>query len=192
MPVGKNDRPLIEFASAADWRKWLDANHASSDGAWIVLAKKHGGADAPSYEQAVEEALCFGWIDTTARRLDETRYLGLFTPRKPGGTWSRTNKERVERLVAKGRMRPPGLAAVDAAKASGAWTYLDEIDALVMPDDLTAALEADATAGAGWAALPAYARKMALEWVRSARRPETRARRIAAVADAAREGRSAV
>src|SRR5574340_280721 len=99
MPVGKNDRPLFEFASTAEWRDWLAANHATSDGAWIALAKKHRGAAAPSYEEAVEEALCWGWIDTTARRLDAERYLGLFTARKPDGTWSTSNKQRVERLI---------------------------------------------------------------------------------------------
>ncbi len=192
MGVPKNDRPLLELASPAQWREWLAANHAHSDGAWIALAKKHSGAAAPTYEEAVEEALCWGWIDTTARRLDAERYLGLFTPRKPGGTWSRSNKERVERLIAEGRMQPPGLAVIEAARASGAWTYLDEIDALVMPEDLTGALDGDPAARAGWARLPESARKMALHWVRTAKRPETRAKRIAAIAEAARHGRSAV
>lgn len=192
MAVSKNDRPLLELTSAAEWGAWLSANHADSDGAWVVLAKKHSDAAAPTYEEAVEEALCWGWIDTTARRLDADRYLGLFTPRKAGGTWSRSNKDRVERLIAEDRMQPPGFAAIEAAKASGAWTYLDEIDALVMPEDLSAALAGDRAAEAGWARLPESTRKMGLHWVRTAKRPETRAKRIATVVEAARQGRSAV
>ncbi|MRS11896.1 MAG: hypothetical protein EG823_02340 [Actinobacteria bacterium] len=192
MPVSKNDRPLLQLSTAAEWRRWLAANHAASDGAWIVLAKKHLGAAAPSYEEAVEEALCFGWIDTTARRLDETRYLGLFTPRKPNGTWSRSNKKRIERLVAEDRMQPAGQAVIDAAKASGAWALLDEIEAMVMPEELVEALEADPEAATGWRALPDSTKKTALYWVRTAKRAETRAKRVAAIVDGAREGRSAI
>lgn len=189
MSTPKDSRPLLELGSAAEWRLWLAANHATSDGAWLALAKKHSGAAAPSYEEAVEEALCWGWIDTTARRLDEMRYLGLFTPRKPGGTWARSNKERVERLIVEGRMQPAGLAVIDAAKASGAWTLLDQIEAHVIPDDLSTALAADPRAAAGFAALPGSAKEMALYWIATAKRAETRARRIQATVTAAAEGR---
>lgn len=190
MPTGKNDRPLLELASAAEWHEWLTANNTSSDGAWLALAKKHTGAAAPSYEQAVEEALCWGWIDTTARRLDAERYLGLFTPRKANGTWARSNKERVARLIAEGRMQPAGQAVIDAAKASGAWTLLDEIEAHVIPDDLAAALAADDRAAAGFDALPGSAKEIALYWIATAKRPETRARRITETVAAAAEGRA--
>lgn len=192
MGTPKADRPLLELASAAEWRDWLAANHATSDGAWLALAKKRSGAAAPSYEEAVEEALCWGWIDTTARRLDEARYLGLFTPRRADGTWARSNKARVERLIAEGRMQPSGQAVIDAAKASGAWTLLEEVEALTMPDDLTAALVADERAEAGFAALPDSTKAMALYWIATAKRPETRTRRIAATVAAAAEGRSPV
>ncbi|MDO8846826.1 MAG: YdeI/OmpD-associated family protein [Coriobacteriia bacterium] len=190
MSTPKADRPLLELSSAAKWHAWLAANHATSDGAWLALAKKHAGAAAPGYEEAVEEALCWGWIDTTARRLDAERYLQLFTPRKPDGTWARSNKERVERLIAEGRMQPAGAAVIDAAKASGAWTLLDEIEALVMPEDLATALAADGRAAAGFAALPDSAKQIALYWIASAKRAETRARRITATVVAAAEGRS--
>lgn len=189
MGTPKAERPLLEPGSAAEWHDWLAANHASSDGAWIALAKKHSGAAAPTYEEAVEEALCWGWIDTTARRLDESRYLGLFTPRKADGTWARSNKARVERLIAEGRMQPAGQAVIDAARASGAWELLEEIEALVIPDDLTRALDADAASRSGWTALPASAKQMALYWIATAKRAETRARRIEATVAAAAEGR---
>lgn len=188
MGTPKAERPLLEPGSAAEWHDWLAANHASSDGAWVTLAKKHSGAAAPGYEEAVEEALCWGWIDTTARRFDEMRYLGLFTPRRPDGTWARSNKERVERLIAEGRMQPAGQAVIDAARASGAWTLLEEIEAHVVPDDLARALDVDPAAAAGWAALPASAKEMALYWIATARRAETRARRIDATVAAAAEG----
>lgn len=190
MPTGKNDRPLLELVSATEWHHWLATNHASSDGAWLALAKKHRGAAAPSYDEAVEEALCWGWIDTTARRLDATRYLGLFTPRKADGTWARSNKERVARLIAEGRMQPAGQAVIDAAMASGAWTLLDEIEAHAVPDDLAAALAANDRAAVGFHALPGSAKEMALYWIATAKRPETRARRIAETVTAAAEGRA--
>lgn len=189
MSTPKADRPLLELGSVAEWRSWLAANHTTSDGAWLALAKKHSGAAAPSYEEAVEEALCWGWIDTTARRLDAARYLGLFTPRKADGTWARSNKGRVTRLIAEGRMQPAGQAVIDAAKASGAWTLLDQIEALVIPDDLARAMDAEPAAEAGWAALPDSAKEMALYWIATAKRPETRARRIEATVSAAAEGR---
>jgi uncharacterized protein YdeI (YjbR/CyaY-like superfamily) len=190
--VPKNDRPLLELASADEWREWLAQNHAISQGAWVTLAKKGGSVPAPSYEQAVEEALCWGWIDTTARRLDADRYLGLFTPRRPGGTWARSNKERVARLIASGRMQPAGQAVIDAAKASGTWTLLDEIEALVIPGDLATAFSETPGADAGFAALADYQKQMALYWIASAKRPETRTKRIAATAEAATEGRAPV
>lgn len=189
MGTPKAERPLLELHSAVEWHHWLAANHASSDGAWLALAKKRSGAAAPSYEEAVEEALCWGWIDTTARRLDEMRYLGLFTPRKADGTWARSNKERVARLIAEGRMQPAGQAVIDAAKASGAWTLLDEIEAHVVPDDLAAALAADDRAATGFDALPGSTKEMALYWIATAKRPETRERRIKATVAAAAEGR---
>lgn len=184
-----NDRPLLELGSAAEWRAWLEANHASSSGVWLAVGKKGGSVTALTYEQAVEEALCWGWIDSTVRAYDADRFFQSFSPRKPRGTWSQSNKERVERLLAEGRMRPPGLAAIQAAKANGAWDSLVEIDALVVPDDLAEALAADAAASQGFERLGDSAKKMTLHWIASARRPETRAKRIAATVEAAAQGR---
>lgn len=183
------DLPLLEPTSAAEWRNWLAENHAASRGVWLAVGKRGGTKTTLTYEDAVQEALVWGWIDSTVRRLDDHRYQQLFTPRKPGSTWSRSNKERVERLIAEGRMQPPGQTAVDVAKANGAWTSLDDVEALVMPDELRQALAASPEAAAGFEALADSAKKMALYWIASAKRPETRAKRVAATIQAAREGR---
>lgn len=183
------DLPFVEPGDRAEWRSWLEANHGSSAGIWLGVGKKGGTATRLTYDEAVEEALCFGWIDSTVRKLDEQRFQQLFTPRKPGSHWSRSNKERVERLMAAGLMAPAGIAAVERARANGAWEQLDDVDALVMPEDLARALEADPAAAAYVDSLSPSNRKLVLYWVGNAKREETRARRIAATLEAAREGR---
>ena len=137
----------------------------------------------------MEEALCFGWIDSVVNRLDADRFKQLFTPRKRGSGWARTNKERVERLVARGLMTDAGLAAVKAAKADGSWQALDDVENLVVPGDLAAALAANPAAAAGFAAFTSSVRKMILYRVSEAKQPETRARRIEQTVTAAAEGR---
>lgn len=185
-------RPLLEPSSPRDWASWLEANHDSSAGAWLAVGKKGNTRTTLTYEAAVEEALCWGWIDSTVNRLDEDRFKQLFTPRRPRSTWSRSNKERVERLLAAGRMQPAGLAAVEVAKANGSWETLDDVEALVAPAELAAALEADPAAATGFERLNESTRKMAYYWIASAKRPETRAKRVHATVAAARDGRSPV
>lgn len=182
-------RPRLELAGAAEWRDWLAANHASSDGVWLAIGKKGGAATSLTYDQAVEEALCWGWIDSTTRSLDAERFWQSFSPRKPRSTWSASNKARVERLTAEGRMQPAGLAAIETAKANGSWHSLEPIDALAVPEDLARALASEPGAAPGFDALPVSQRKMALHWVATAKRPETRARRIADVVAASLAGR---
>jgi uncharacterized protein YdeI (YjbR/CyaY-like superfamily) len=181
--------PLLEPGNRAELRAWLESNHASSPGVRLAVGKKGNGVTALTYDEAVEEGLCFGWIDSTTRRLDEDRFAVSFTPRKPKSTWARSNKIRVARLIAEGRMTPAGLAAIEVAKANGSWTSLDDIEALVVPEDLATALAAAPVAEAGFAAMSASARRLALHWISSAKRPETRARRIAETVAAAIEGR---
>ena len=142
----------------------------------------HVGID---YEAAVEEALCFGWVDSTAGRMDDERSKLYFAPRKPRGGWAATNKARIERLIADGRMAPAGLAAIERAKANGSWSILDSVERLEIPDDLAAALEARSPAASNFAALPPSVRKAILAWVAMAIRPATRAVRIIQAADAA-------
>lgn len=183
------DLSLLEPKSRAEWRAWLSANHGSSSGVWLAVGKKGARVTSLTYEDAVLEALCFGWIDSTVNRLDDQRFKQLFTPRRPGSQWSPSNKARVERLTAEGLMTPAGLAAVEAAKANGSWTLLDDVEALVVPGDLAEALASNSAAGGFFAALPDSRRKMILYWIASAKRAETRARRIADSVEAASEGR---
>ena len=183
------DLEFVEPADRAEWRAWLAAHHATSPGIWLAVGKKGNTVTKLSYEDAVEEALCFGWIDSTVNRLDAHRFKQLFTPRKPGGTWARTNKDRVERLIAAGLMTPAGLASIAAAKADGSWTLLDEVEGLVIPEDLASALRASPAAERGFHDLPDSQKKMALYRIQTAKRPETRARRIAETVSAASSGR---
>ena len=175
----------VEVTSAEELRAWLQANHAASPGIWLVSYKKAAGERYLAYEDIVREALCWGWIDSKARSLDELRSQLMLTPRKPGSKWSRPNKIRVAELEAAGRMAAPGRAVVEAAKASGTWTALDDVENLVEPADLKAALDATPQARRNWDAFPRSTRRSTLEWLAGAKRPETRDRRVAEVVDLA-------
>ena len=166
-------------ASRAEWRQWLAAHHASAPGVWLVYCKKASGLPSLSYAEAVEEALCFGWIDSHPRKLDAERTQLLFTPRKPRSGWSKVNKERLERLEAAQLLMPAGRAAIARAKQNGAWESLDAAEAGLVPDDLAAALAADDAANRHFAAFSLSARKGILTWVLAAKQPATRARRVA-------------
>jgi uncharacterized protein YdeI (YjbR/CyaY-like superfamily) len=181
-----DDAERVEVETPAQWRAWLEANHAASPGVWVVQYRRGSGRQGLGYEDLVCEALCFGWVDGTFRRLDDERTILYVAPRRRGGTWARSNKERVERLAAAGRMAPAGLAAVAAAKADGSWSALDAVDALELPDDLAAALAGDAEARTGYEAMSASAKRQLLWSVLSAKRAETRERRVRAVVEAAR------
>jgi uncharacterized protein YdeI (YjbR/CyaY-like superfamily) len=181
----------VHAETRPEWRRWLAANHAGSPGVWLVSWKTVTGKPAVGYAESVEEALCFGWIDSLNRTIDDERTQQLFTPRRPGSRWSRSNKERIERLLADGLIEPAGLAAIEAAKASGAWTALDDVENLVVPDDLAAAFAAQPGAAEHWEAFPPSVRRAILVWILDAKRPETRARRIAETASEAAAGRRA-
>ncbi len=171
----------VYLPTRAAWRRWLAKHHDRSPGVWLVFDKKSSRADRLAYADSVEEALCFGWIDSTMRPIDGDRYKQLFTPRKPKSVWSRTNKERVERLTATGLMTPAGLARIEDAKRTGAWTALDAVEAMIIPPDLEAALAANPTASKHFHAFSPSARKGYLYWLNGAKRPETRAARLAEV-----------
>ena len=166
----------------AEWRAWLEANHTRRDGVWLVTFKKDTGLPRVEYDEAVEEALCFGWVDSKANKLDEQRSLLWFAPRKPRTGWSKPNKERVERMLAAGLMAPAGLAKIEAAKADGSWSKLDAVEALEIPPDLAEALAAYPSAAANFDAFPRSAKRGILEWLVNARKPETRAQRVAETA----------
>jgi uncharacterized protein YdeI (YjbR/CyaY-like superfamily) len=180
-----DDAPHVEADDRERWRAWLETNHASAGGAWLVTWRPKSGHVGLDYEAAVEEALCFGWVDSTGGRVDDERGKLYFAPRKPRSVWAATNKVRVERLIAAGRMAPAGLAAIERAKANGSWEVLDSAERLEVPEDLAVALASSPPAAANFGAFPPSARKMLLGWIATAQRPETRATRIAKVAAAA-------
>lgn len=180
-----DDAPQVQADDRATWHAWLDANHATAPGAWLVTWLPRSGRVGLDYEAAVEEALCYGWVDSTGGRVDDGRGKLYFAPRKQLSPWAGTNKARVERLIRDGRMAPAGLEAIERAKANGSWEVLDSVERLEVPADLAAALEATPGAAPNFAAFPPSARKMHLAWVALARRPETRVSRIAAIAEAA-------
>ncbi len=179
----------IEAPSRAEFRKWLEDNHATEEAVWLVLWKKGSGRPSVDWSDAVDEALCFGWIDSKVQSIDENRYRQYWTVRKPGSVWSRINKEKVAELTAAGLMAPAGLAAVARAKTDGSWTILDGPEAGIVPDDLATAMN---RAGVR----PTYdsftfgARKAILAWLVTAKRDTTRADRIDKTVEALGRGQS--
>lgn len=168
--------------SRAEWRSWLLENHLRVQGVWLVSFKKGTGKPRIEYDESVEEALCFDWIDSKPNKLDDERSMLWFAPRKARTGWSRPNKERIERMLQAGLMHPTGLAKVEQAKADGSWTSLDAIEALQLPPDLAQALAAYPLAEQHFLAFPRSVRRGILEWIHTARKAETRAARIAETA----------
>lgn len=168
----------IHFANRKQWRSWLGENHSAKEGVWLVFYKKHAGKTSLGYEDAVEEALCFGWIDSVTRRVDEEKYILKFSRRKAKSIWSQPNKKRVEKLIKKGFMTKAGLAKVQEAKTNGSWNALNTIDDLRVPNDLQEALSLNLKAMENFKGLAPSQKKLFLWWIESAKREETRARRI--------------
>ena len=158
------------------WRDWLEKNHATCSGVWLVYAKKHSGLPTLTYNDAVEEALCFGWIDSKINPIDDSFYMQVFTPRKAQSAWSALNRTRVKRLVAAGLMTAAGAAAIKAAKKSGMWDATKHAEDLIIPPDLATALESNVEARRHWEAYSPSRRKGVLYRLAGAKRPETRAR----------------
>lgn len=173
--------------SIAEWRLWLEAHHERKQGVWLVIYKKATGKARVDYEEAVAEALCFGWIDSKGNKLDEERSLLWFAPRKAKSGWSRPNKERIERMLAAGKMTPAGLAKIEAAKADGSWAAFDAIENLEIPADLAEALAAYPNATTNFDAFPRSVKRGILEWISTAKRVETRANRILEAAQSAEQ-----
>ena len=182
------DREQVQPADRAAWRAWLAEHHDSSPGVWVVTWKRSTGRPVLEYGDLVEEALAYGWIDSTARGLDDERTMLHFGPRKVGSGWSRPNKERIDRLLAAGLMAGPGLAVLERAYADGSWTLLDDVENLVVPPDLAAAFDRHPGAAAGWEAFPRSVKRAALERLVHAKRPATRAARIQEIARKAAAG----
>jgi len=191
MPAEYRGRPLLFPRSIGAWRAWLERHHADTDGVWLARWTRASGREPLDYGAIVEEALCFGWIDGLLNKLDDQRQAHLLTPRRPGSAWATSNKERVERLVADGRMTEAGLKVIESAKADGSWSMQDAAEALIEPPELRTALDATPAARRHWDAFPKSPRRALIWWVMSAKRPETRERRVRTIVDEAAEGRRA-
>ncbi|MDN4483988.1 YdeI/OmpD-associated family protein [Demequina lignilytica] len=178
----------IHPADADEWRAWLEQHHAEAAGVWVAMWRRGSGRAGLTYEDLVRQALCFGWIDAITRRLDDSRTLQYCAPRRRGSGWARSNKVRLAELEGAGLIAPAGAAVVAAAKVDGSWTMLDDVEDLVVPPDLAQALASRPGAREAWEGLSASARKQMLGHVAMARRDETRAARIVAIADAAARG----
>lgn len=174
--------PQVHVETRAQWRQWLTDHHQHTRAVWVVSWRKHTGRPAVSYGDAVTDALAFGWVDSKPAALDDDRTMLYYSARKAGSGWSRPNKLRIQTLERDGLMTPAGRRVVDAAKADGSWSMLDDVENLIVPDDLASALDAVPDARRHWDAFPRSARRGILEWIVQARRPQTRATRFAETA----------
>jgi uncharacterized protein YdeI (YjbR/CyaY-like superfamily) len=172
-----------------EWHQWLVENHDTASGIWLIYYKKNSDKPRVEYNDAVEEALSFGWIDSKANILDDERYMQVFTPRKPHSNWSKTNKIRVNKLIKNGLMQPAGMEKVNAAKKDGSWTFLDDVEDMVIPEDLKQLLEENTTAKANFEAFSNSSKKQILYWIVSAKRQDTRLRRIKRTVELASENK---
>ena len=189
--MAKAEQPVVFFAEAAEMQAWLEEHGEASDGIWLKFAKKASGIRSVVYTEAVEVALCHGWIDGQVKRLDKEHYLQKFTPRRPRSKWSKINREKAERLIAEGRMRPAGLREVKRAREDGRWDEAyDSPTTATVPDDFREALDAEPAARDFFESLGPTKRYSFLYRIRDAKRPETRAQRIAEYVELLRIGKT--
>jgi uncharacterized protein YdeI (YjbR/CyaY-like superfamily) len=174
----KDSTKTFYAKSRKDWRKWLEKNHASKKTVWLIIFKKQSNVPTVSYPEAVEEALCFGWIDAKALKKDEESYYQSFSSRKPKSNWSKINKVRVAELIQKNLMTAAGLDAIKTAKRNGAWNASEDIDNATIPEDLKRLLNKNKEAVKNFNAFPPSSQKVILAWIKNAKKPETRLKRI--------------
>ena len=168
----------LTFATQKAWRNWLAQNHQTEQAIWLIFYKAGAGKKAITYSEAVDEALCFGWIDSKVQKVDEQSRRQYFSKRKPRSVWSKINKAKIERLVADGLMTPAGMSCIELAKQNGSWNSLDDIDEMIVPTDLQKPLSKSKTALEFFSSLSPSNKKLLLEWLATAKRPETRQKRI--------------
>jgi uncharacterized protein YdeI (YjbR/CyaY-like superfamily) len=187
----KDDLPILEFTDRAAWQSWLDEEHESSRGVWIKIAKKASGIPTVTHAEALEDALCYGWIDGQRAPHDDTHFLQRFTPRRPRSRWSEINRDKAIQLIEQGRMKPAGLAQIQAAKADGRWeaAYAPQSSQAV-PEDFQRALDDNPAANEFFKTLKGVRRYAFLYRIGDAKRPETRARRIKEYVALLAEGRT--
>jgi uncharacterized protein YdeI (YjbR/CyaY-like superfamily) len=187
----KFDYPIFHAETRTQWRSWLEDHHSSARGVWLCSWRNHTGRPRCPYPEVVEEAICFGWIDSTAGILDDERGLQLFTPRKPKSPWTRLNRQRAADMEERDLMTDAGRHAIAVAKVNGWWTISDQVEGLEEPPELRAALDRNPQARAKWDTFPPSARKQMLWWIVSAARDTTRSARVAHVVTEASAGRRA-
>ena len=186
----KDDAEILAFPTQAKFRAWLDKNHSKAPAVWVKFAKKASGIRSVNYQEALEVALCYGWIDGLVRRLDDDFYIQRFTPRRAKSKWSKINRDKVEALIVAGKMKPAGLAEVERAKADGRWNAAyDSPSRVTVPDDLVAAFKENPKAKRFFETLNSTNRYAVLYRIHDAKKPETRARRIAQFIEKLNEGR---
>jgi uncharacterized protein YdeI (YjbR/CyaY-like superfamily) len=168
----------VQAKNRAVWRKWLIKNHSKENRVWLILYHKKSNVQSIYYDEAVEEALCFGWIDSVKYNRDDESAYQMFTPRKPKSNWSKLNKERVEKMTKAGLMTPAGQKVIDCAKENGNWEVPEEIDSETIPADLDLLFQKNKVAKVNFEAFSSAAKKMMISWILAAKRPETRAKRI--------------
>lgn len=178
----KKDIETICPQNPLQWREWLEKNHLEKDAVWVIFYKKESGQPTLSWSESVDEALCFGWIDSLKKKLDDERSVQFFSKRKPKSTWSKINKEKIERLNDAGLMKPAGMECVRVAKENGSWTLLDEVDALVIPPDLEEVFGVYEGSKEYFSGLSNSDKKLLLQWIVLAKTETTRKQRILEIA----------
>ncbi len=168
----------IPVRSSEDWRQWLDENGNTTKSVFLILYKKSSGIPSITVDQAIDDALCYGWVDSKINKRDEQSWYQYFAQRNPKSNWSRVNKEKIERLTLDGKMRSRGLAMVELAKKDGTWTALDDVENLIVPNEMETLLHANLIAKHHWSAFSRSVKRGILEWIFNAKRPETREERI--------------
>jgi uncharacterized protein YdeI (YjbR/CyaY-like superfamily) len=194
MTTTKTDNKLetFDFKDRKAWREWLDKNHDSISSVWLIIQKKNSGKIGVSLEDVIEEALCFGWIDSKLNVVDEKRFKLLLTHRKSKSIWSKQNKQRAKKLIQQGLMTATGLEKIEAAKKDGSWNKLDAIEEFKLPEDFRKALVADKNAQKNFEAFNNSLKKQTLWWIENAKKPETRLRRIKQIVTMAAQNRKAI
>jgi uncharacterized protein YdeI (YjbR/CyaY-like superfamily) len=183
----KNEIKAFYAATRMEWRNWLAENGQKEKSVWLIIYHKSSKTPSIYYPESIEEALCFGWIDSKSLKRDEESSYLMFTPRKASGKWSSVNKERVERLTASGLMTPAGQKMIDLAKESGTWHALVDAENSIIPEDLQQLFDKNPTAFKHFQGFPPSARRLILTWISSAKRPETRSQRIIQTVEKAAE-----
>ncbi|KST70062.1 YdeI/OmpD-associated family protein [Mastigocoleus testarum] len=190
MPKFEEQLDSIYAANRQEWREWLEKNHSTTIGIWLIYYKVKSSKSSVKYSEAVKEALCFGWIDSKVKSIDQERYMQIFTPRKPKSVWSKLNKQYIEELIEQNLMTAAGFAKITAAKEDGSWEALDAIEALIIPEDLKQALESNEAAKRNFEAFSNSSKKSILFWISSAKRQQTRLKRIEKTVNSAAENKN--